>query len=143
MNDSTPLSTAMAEQCKSLINDCGVAVSELPPALRLPHLLWMSERIIEHAGNWPDARLQRWIGFIQCGMIANEMIDVEAAKTMFDAAKNAYAGSVPDDGLVDHLNPDNVFRFEVGGESGIYRTSGPSRHRWRRMDWSSTSPGRD
>ena len=117
MNDSTPLITAMAEQCRNRITDYGEASRELPPSLRLPHLLWMSERIIEHAGHWAEARLQRWIGFIQCGMIANGILDVEAAKTMFDTAKNAYAGSVPDDDLVDHLDPGNAFRFEIGGES--------------------------
>ncbi len=59
MNDSTLLITAMAEQCRNRIADFGEASRELPPSLRLSHLLWMSERIIEHAGNWTEARLQR------------------------------------------------------------------------------------
>ncbi len=50
-------------------------------------------------------------------MIANGIINVDGAKTMFDTAKNAYAGNVPDDDLVDYLDPDNVFRFEIEGES--------------------------
>jgi hypothetical protein len=117
MNDSTLLITAMAEQCKSRLINCGGVDREMPPSIRPQHLLWMSERIIEHAESWPEARLQRWIGFIQCGLIANGIIDVGVAKTMFDAAKNAYSGCTPDDDLVDHLDPDNLFRFEIGGES--------------------------
>ncbi len=116
MNDSAPLITAMAEQCRARIHDSADLKPDLPQVLHPRHLLWMSERIIQNAEGWPDVRLHRWIGFIQCGMLANGIIDFEGAKALFDTVKNAYPGSRPDDDLVDHIDPDNSFGLDIGGE---------------------------
>ncbi len=116
MNDSALLIVAMADQCKAMIASSPESHPGLSQALHHRHLLWMSDQIIEHAEHWPEVRLNRWLGFIQCGMMANDIIDFDGAKSMFDAAKNAYEGALPDDDLIDHLNADSAYLFEVGGE---------------------------
>jgi len=47
-------------------------------------------------------------------MPANRMLDLNAAKGMFDQAKNAH-GAISED-LLDHLDPGSCFEFEIGGE---------------------------
>jgi hypothetical protein len=47
-------------------------------------------------------------------MIANRMIDLEGAKEMFDQAKHAFGESSRD--VQDHLDPDQPFEIEIGGE---------------------------
>lgn len=116
MNDSALLIIAMAEQCRGTIAGSLDSSPELPQALHPRHLLWMAERIVEHAEDWSEARLHRWIGFIQCGMMANGILDFDAAKAMFDAAKNAYDASLIDDDLIDHLNPESSYLLDIGGE---------------------------
>jgi len=58
--------------------------------------------------------MNRWVGFIQCAMIANGMIDLAGAKEMFDGAKLAFGE--PGEDLLDHLDPESSFAFEIGGE---------------------------
>jgi len=110
------LITAMAIKCRSLIDSSCSTESGLPDVLHPKHLLWMCSEIEKHADDWPSTRLHRWIGFIQCGMMANRMLDLAEVKRMFDEAKNAHGGTGPDSNLIDHLNPDNLFELEIGGQ---------------------------
>lgn len=65
-----------------------------------------------NAGRPPN--LHRWIGFVQCGMLAQRMIDLEGAKAMFDKSKIAH-GELSED-LVDHLDPTSSFEVDIGGQ---------------------------
>jgi hypothetical protein len=89
---------------------------DLPMSLQADHLRWMSEHIARHAEDWPATRLHRWIGFVQCGMMANGMLDLHEAKAMFTEIRNAYGGNGPDLVLIDHLDPTTDFELEIGGE---------------------------
>ena len=110
------LIVAMAEQCRAVIQQSGNNEVDLPSAVRPQHLLWMCDRIQQHAEHWPATKLHRWIGFIQGGMIANRMLDLHGAKSMFDQAKNAYGNQCEDEDLTDHLDPDSSFEFDLGGQ---------------------------
>lgn len=116
MDNPRLLVVAMAEQCQALIRKSVKSDSDLPQALHPKHLLWMCDRIEKHAEEWPAAKLHRWIGFIQGGMLANRMLDFDTAKAMFDEAKNAYGANGANDDLLDHLDPTSNFEFEIGGE---------------------------
>lgn len=64
-------------QCREIISrsqrlDCPV-INTLHPVL----LLWMCDLLEKNANAWPDMKMQRWIGFVQCGMYANDMIDFD------------------------------------------------------------------
>jgi hypothetical protein len=116
MENANLLVVAMAEQCKALIQQSTQADTDLPKALHPYHLLWMCERIKKHAGEWPSTKLHRWIGFIQCGMMANQMLDFQETKVMFDQAKNAHGSSGEDEDLIDHLDPESSFKLDIGGQ---------------------------
>jgi hypothetical protein len=116
MDNASLLVVAMAEQCSALIEKSQKDDSDLPQAIRPSHLLWMCERIRTHAEQWPATKLHRWIGFVQCGMLANDILDFDGAKSMFDEAKYAYGGSGEDDDLIDHLDPDASFKLDIGGQ---------------------------
>ena len=116
MERNTPLVLAMAEQCRALIQQAGQHPSELPQPLQRRHLLWMCEQLTSHADEWPVTRQNRWIGFIQAGMLANRMLDLQGIAVMFDEAKRRHAVSIDDDDLLDHLDPDSSFRLEIGGQ---------------------------
>lgn len=107
---------AMAERCRDLIQRSDETDCLLPAALQHKHLLWMCDCIEEHSEDWPPTRLHRWIGFVQCAMMANRMLDLAEAKAMFNKAKIAHAESSEDHDLVDHLDPDSSFELELGGE---------------------------
>jgi hypothetical protein len=104
----------MAEECQDLIKAWDKPLLDQPASLRLKHLQWMCNRVTEQADNWPKTKLHRWIGFIQAGMIANRLLRLEDAKRMFDEAKEAHPGI--DQDLLDHLNPDDSFELEFGGQ---------------------------
>lgn len=106
----------MAIKCRTMIQEPWVTESGLPKVLQPKHLLWMCKQIEEHADDWPSTKLHRWIGFIQCAMMANRILDLEGAKKMFDDAKNAHGESSPDGNLVDHLDSNNQFEIEIGGQ---------------------------
>jgi hypothetical protein len=106
----------MAEKCRTLIKASDIAGDELPEPLRSTHLLWMCDQIEQHAGSWPDTKLHRWIGFVQCAMIANRILDLRDAKAMFDSVKNQYMLTSEDQDLTDHLNPNSAFEIDVGGQ---------------------------
>lgn len=116
MNNASLLVVAMAEQCRALIKESMKSTPGLPQALHPKHLLWMCNQIEEHAEDGPAIRLHRWLGFVQCGMMANGMLDFEAAKSMFNEAKNAYGSSGDDDDLIDHLDPNSSFELDIGGQ---------------------------
>jgi len=116
MNNQRLLIVAMAERCRSVIQHSDEANCLLPSALQPKHLLWMCELIEHHAEDWPATRLHRWIGFVQSAMMANRMLDLDGARSMFNKAKIAHAESDDDNDLVDHLDPDSSFELELGGE---------------------------
>ncbi|MGQ0636032.1 MAG: hypothetical protein ACT4QC_15585 [Planctomycetaceae bacterium] len=110
------LIVAMAKQCRGLMEKSGMTEPDLPKALRPKHLLWMCSKIEEHANDWPETKLHRWIGFVQCGMMANQILDLAGVKTMFDQAKAIHGGSGQDQDLIDHLDADNAFELDIGGQ---------------------------
>ena len=110
------LLVAMVEECRETIlahpeND---AIPGHPASLRSGHLCRMCDRLIDNLEDWPAVKLHRWIGFIQCALIANRMLDLAGVKSMFDHAKNAFGE--PTSELIDHLDPDNAFELELGGQ---------------------------
>jgi hypothetical protein len=114
MSQNESLVMAMAEQCLSTIEAWKATDPEQPPSLQPEHLEWMCRKIGRHAGDWPATKLHRWIGFVQGAMIANRMLTLEGAKAMFDGAKNAFGA--PDADLIDHLDPDDDFYLDIGGQ---------------------------
>ena len=116
MEQKELLIVAMARQCRTLIQKSEKANLDLPHPLQQRHLFWMCSRIEDHAQDWPATKLHRWLGFIQCAMIANRMLNLDGAMAMFREAKNAYGSSGDDEDLVNHLDPSNAFEIEVGGQ---------------------------
>ncbi len=114
MFDEAPLIAAMAEQCRDMIVTWDKPGLDQPMPLQPKHLKWMCDRIAKHANDWPATKVHRWIGFVQGAMIANRIISLDEAKTMFDKAKNAYGDTSED--LVDHLNPDGFSGLDIGGQ---------------------------
>lgn len=115
MNKEILLVREMAERCRQLLlTDSAPPDSSMPIPLHKTHLMWMCDQVEKHSDNWPAARLHRWIGFIQCALMANRVLDLEGLKSMFDEVKMAYGDTGED--LFDHLNPDSTFEFDIGGE---------------------------
>ena len=114
MDNASLLVTAMAEQCRGTILKWNKPELDLPRPLRPRHLRWMCDNIENHAEDWPPTKLHRWIGFVQCAMMANRMLDLDGAKAMFDKAKVAH-GEISED-LLDHLDPTSSFEVDIGGE---------------------------
>ena len=109
---------AMAERCLRIIQDKPEDVRfALPAPLRPEHLRWMCKLIVEHAEDWPATKLHRWVGFVQAGMIANYMLDLDGAKAMFNKVKEEFGATGEDQDLLDHLDPKTAFEMEIGGES--------------------------
>ncbi|QDU76823.1 hypothetical protein Pan97_38800 [Bremerella volcania] len=117
MDNSYLLIGAMARQCKQLVQQRNATQSSLPSALQPAHLVWMCNQIEEHSEDTPATKLHRWIGFVQCAMLAHGILDLEELKAMFDEAKRDHGQTAEDlDDLTDHLNPASSFEFEIGGE---------------------------
>ena len=116
MENNRPLIVAMAERCRTIMQGSERSDSDLPKALNPHHLLWMCNNIEEHAEEWPETKLHHWIGFVQCGMVANRILDFNGAKAMFDEARTAYGASGDDQDFVDHLDPSSSFKVDLGGE---------------------------
>jgi hypothetical protein len=117
MEQADLLVRAMAERCLNIIQDKTEDTRfALPATLRPAHLRGMCERIIAHAESWPATKLHRWIGFVQAGMIANLMLDLEGAKVMFNKVKDQYGALAKDRDLLDHLDPMTSFEMEIGGQ---------------------------
>lgn len=115
MNNDALLVTAMAEECKTLLLQSDALAVDVPHGLRPSHLLWMCDMIGQHAENGQPIKLHRWLGFVQAGLIANRILDIDGVKAMFDKVKVAY-GNRSDD-LIDHLDPASPFEFDLGGEA--------------------------
>lgn len=108
---------AMAERCLRIIQDKPEDVRfGLTAPLRPDHLRWMCKLIVEHAEDWPATNLHRWLGFVQAGMIANFMLDLDGAKAMFNKVKDEYGPIAQDQDLLDHLDPKKSFEMEIGGQ---------------------------
>jgi hypothetical protein len=117
MEQDRLLIVAMAEKCKAIVqNKPEDTRFALQQQLRPRHLLWMCNQILQHADDWPAIKLHRWLGFLQCGMMANLMLDMQGAKTMFNEAKKAYGKIGDDHDLVDHLDPEKTFEMDIGGQ---------------------------
>jgi hypothetical protein len=117
MEQANLLIISMAERCRNIIQDKPEDTRfALPISLRPKHLRWMCNEILEHAEEWSTNKSHRWIGFVQAGMIANYMLDLEGAKTMFNKLKEQYGAIANDQDLIDHLEPTTEFEMETGGE---------------------------
>jgi hypothetical protein len=115
MGNDRMLVAAMAEQCRDCLREAPCDSSHLPQPLHTKHLLWMCDQIESHADDWPTTKLHRWIGFIQCGLMASRALSFEQVKNMFDLSKAAY-GIEGDTDLVDHLDSTSAFEIDIGGE---------------------------
>lgn len=117
MDNSYLLIAAMARQCKQLIQQRNVTESTLPKALQPTHLEWMCEQIEQHSEDTPATKLHRWIGFVQCALLAHGILDLDGLKEMFHEAKRDHGETAEDlEDLTDHLDPSSSFEFEIGGE---------------------------
>jgi hypothetical protein len=120
MDNTSLLVVAMAEKCRSLIREWDKTAPPAPghpKALQPKHLLWMCDQIEKHAEGGPATKLHRWLGFVQAGMLANRMLDLDGLKAMFDEAKRAHGQSSDDSAdLTDHLDPTSSFEFDIGGQ---------------------------
>ena len=114
MDNASLLFVAMAERCRGLILGWATPDLSLPKALQPRHLLWMCDKVEEHAVEGPATTLHRWIGFIQGAMLAHRMLDLDGARAMFDEAKVAHSETRDD--LTDHLDPQNSFELDIGGQ---------------------------
>ena len=117
MDDTSLLVVAMAEQCRSVIQEWDKPDPCLPKALQPKHLLWMCDQIEKNAERGTATKLHRWIGFVQAAMLANRMLDLDGLRAMFDEAKRAHGeASEGFEDLIDHLDPTSSFEFEIGGQ---------------------------
>lgn len=116
MVDTRLLVAEMAAQCRDAIHEAHEKETNLPKELHPKHLLWMCEQIIEHSQEWPAAKLHRWLGFIQCGLLAHRMLTLESVKKMFADVKKSQGISSEDEDLVDHLDPSSSFHLDIGGQ---------------------------
>ena len=116
MSDPRMLISAMAEKCLEIIQKSPKADHGLLPGLEQPHLLEMCDRLRARTDEWPLTRLHRWLGYLQAGLIANRMIDLAGAKRMFDTVKNAFGAVEDDPNFVDHLDDENPFEMDLGGQ---------------------------
>src|SRR5688572_30375003 len=111
--DSRLLVTGMAAKCQETLRGSNEQVNSLPNSLHPKHLLWMCDQITQHSQEWSVTRLHRWIGFIQGGILANRMLDLEQVKGMFGEVRKSLGVSGDDDDLVDHLDPGSSFTLEI------------------------------
>ena len=117
MDNTSLLIVAMAEECRRVIQEWDKSAPDLPKALQPKHLLWMCNKIEEHAEDGPVTKLNRWIGFVQGAMLANRMLDLDGLKAMFDKAKRDHGETSEDlEDLTDHLDPTSSFEFDIGGQ---------------------------
>lgn len=116
MEKSKLLIVAMTEQCIAQILKSESNEAELPEVLHPQHLLWMCDQIANNAENWSELKLHRWIGFLQASMLANRILDFEELKHVFEDAQKSYGVDEVDQDLIDHLDPHNSFRMDIGGE---------------------------
>lgn len=115
MSDAIQSVGDMAGVCRELIRrNVSMPVSDLPETLKVDQLSWMLDQICLHAGDWSAAKLHLWIGFVQCGMIANGILESTILSEMFGQLR---AACNVDQDLIDHLNQEDSFSLDIGGES--------------------------
>ena len=116
MEDTRFLIAAMAAKCRDAIRGSSEEESSLPKPLQPKHLRWMCDQIQKHAQGTPVTRLHRWIGFVQAGILANRMLDLEQIKAMFEDIKKLHCLSSEDQDLIDHLDVESSFKLDLGGQ---------------------------
>ena len=116
MEDSRLLVAGMAAQCRAAIRRSNEQENSLPKALHPQHLLWMCDQIEKHAQDSSVSRLHRWLGFVQAGLLANRMLDLDQIKAMFDQLKKSQRIRGEDQDLIDHLDVDSSFKMDLGGQ---------------------------
>ena len=116
MVDTRLLVAAMAAQCRDVIHEAHEDQTALPKELHPKHVFWMCNQITEHSQEWPAVKLHRWLGFVQCALLAHRMLTLEQVKRMFADVKKSHGYSSEDEDLVDHLDPSSSFLFEIGGQ---------------------------
>jgi hypothetical protein len=117
MDNDSLLVVAMAEKCRGVIQGWEDYDPRLPKALQQNHLLWMCDRIDEHAEAGAANKMHRWIGFVQAAMLANRMLDLGDLKAMFDEAARTNREDRDNlEILLDHLDPTNSFELDIGGQ---------------------------
>ena len=117
MDSKSRLAVAMAKKFRDVISASKAAESGLPTTLQPPHLLWMCEQIEKHAEDGAVTKLHRWIGFVEGAIVANHMLLPDELKELFERTKAEEA--IVQEGiedLMDHLDPTNSFRFDIGGQ---------------------------
>jgi hypothetical protein len=114
MTNDNLLMVAMSEHCRDLLLKSGTGNRQLPKCLQHEHLLWMCKKIEQRAAEWPTTKLHRWLGYLQAAIIAHGILDLNGVKAMFDAAKVAHPST--DQDMTDHLNTEEVFVVDLGGE---------------------------
>lgn len=117
MEKSRLLVASMAEQCIATILKSNMCNWELPYTLQTKHLLRMCDEVANHATDWPEEKLHRWIGFIQGGLLANNILNLDEVIVMFVVAKESYSPPEADPDLVDHLAPDETYSISIGNQS--------------------------
>jgi hypothetical protein len=111
------LATAMARECRRLLAAWQRPLPVLPNALTRKHLLWMCQQVEQHADTWGTAKVHRWIGFIQAGILASGILDLDGLKAMFNATRQTHSDAQSNlDDLIDHLDAQTDFHLELGGE---------------------------
>ena len=116
MDKDRLLIAAMAEKCKTFLQEQDSSSSDLPQPLQPRHLIWMCDQVVAHAEAWHNTKLHRWIGFVQCGLMANRLREFGEIKMMFNEAKKAYGLAEADNDLADHLDPAHPFELDLGGQ---------------------------
>jgi len=116
MEDARQMIAEMAAACREAIRGSNQEENRLPNALHPKHLLWMCAQIRRHAQSSPVTKLHRWIGFVQAGILANQMLDLDQIRGMFDAVKRSHGVASDDQNLIDHLDVDNAFKLDLGGQ---------------------------
>lgn len=113
MNNARRMIATTAEACNRLIQREDTTNCLLPEALQPKHLQWMCAQIESQAATWPLSRLHRWMGFVQCALLANRMLDLEGAKRTFSQSKFPLEAHGDDQNLLDHLDLANS--LDLGG----------------------------
>lgn len=107
----------MARKCQDLLQKHGGPCLPVPPSLNPLHLKRMCEQIESLVNAGKVKKAHRWIGFIQAGLLALGILDLTGLQEMFDDLKLDVADRDSDlENLLDHLDPDSAFEFELGGE---------------------------
>ena len=76
----------------------------------------MCETICECIDEWPLAKLHRWLGYLQAGLIANGIVDEVRARRVSVELHSDLGTVVEDSDLADHLDPAHPFCMDIGGE---------------------------